>query len=183
MRLLITRRDFVHGVVWSSLGGYLVLAGGACRRARAPSAAPASRFFSDADQRTLTAACERILPRDQDPGAIDLGVSEFIDRALAGDRFYASTRAPLREALRALDREAAAAHGRAFAALDAIDQDAALARWEERDAATFHTLLTLTLEGAFSDPIHGGNRGQAGWRLIGFAPDPLRPGLPGLARR
>jgi gluconate 2-dehydrogenase gamma chain len=36
-------------------------------------------------------------------------------------------------------------------------------------ARTFWTTLYQTvMEGMFSDPIHGGNRDKAGWRLIGF---------------
>jgi gluconate 2-dehydrogenase gamma chain len=32
----------------------------------------------------------------------------------------------------------------------------------------FETLLANTVEGFFSDPAYGGNRGMAGWRMIGF---------------
>ena len=36
-------------------------------------------------------------------------------------------------------------------------------------ARTFWTTLYQTvMEGMFSDPIYGGNRNKAGWRLIGF---------------
>jgi gluconate 2-dehydrogenase gamma chain len=38
--------------------------------------------------------------------------------------------------------------------------------------AFFARLLAITMEGFFSDPIYGGNRNKAGWRMIGF------PGLP-----
>ncbi len=37
------------------------------------------------------------------------------------------------------------------------------------DAKTFFTLLWQnTQEGFWSDPVYGGNRGMAGWKLIGF---------------
>ena len=36
----------------------------------------------------------------------------------------------------------------------------------------FQRLLQITMEGFFSDPIHGGNRNKASWRMLGF------PGLP-----
>ena len=36
----------------------------------------------------------------------------------------------------------------------------------------FQRLLTITMEGFFADPIYGGNRGKASWRMLGF------PGLP-----
>jgi gluconate 2-dehydrogenase gamma chain len=38
--------------------------------------------------------------------------------------------------------------------------------------AFFARLLAMTMQGFFSDPIYGGNRNKAGWRMIGF------PGLP-----
>jgi gluconate 2-dehydrogenase gamma chain len=38
--------------------------------------------------------------------------------------------------------------------------------------AFFGRLLTLTMEGFFGDPIYGGNRNKASWRMLGF------PGLP-----
>ena len=47
------------------------------------------------------------------------------------------------------------------------------AEFEDFDArAFFQRLLTITMEGFFSDPIYGGNRGKASWRMLGF------PGLP-----
>jgi gluconate 2-dehydrogenase gamma chain len=38
--------------------------------------------------------------------------------------------------------------------------------------AFFGRLLTLTMEGFFGDPIYGGNRDKASWKMLGF------PGLP-----
>jgi gluconate 2-dehydrogenase gamma chain len=38
----------------------------------------------------------------------------------------------------------------------------------------FQRLLTITMEGFFSDPIYGGNRNKASWRMLGY------PGLPAL---
>jgi gluconate 2-dehydrogenase gamma chain len=34
--------------------------------------------------------------------------------------------------------------------------------------AFFETLLANTIEGYFSDPVYGGNRGMIGWQMIGF---------------
>ena len=34
--------------------------------------------------------------------------------------------------------------------------------------AFWTTLYQSVMEGMFSDPIYGGNRNKAGWRLIGF---------------
>jgi len=66
--------------------------------------------------------------------------------------------------------------GGSFARLAAADQDAFLQRMEKGDVALdgidakafFAQLLQNTLEGFWSDPIYGGNRDMAGWKLIGF---------------
>jgi gluconate 2-dehydrogenase gamma chain len=66
--------------------------------------------------------------------------------------------------------------GKRFAALSAADQDATLHALEKGDlelphAAAkdfFEMLLKNTQEGFLADPLYGGNRGFAGWRLIGF---------------
>ena len=51
--------------------------------------------------------------------------------------------------------------------------EAGKAAFENFDAkAFFQRLLAITMEGFFSDPIYGGNRGKASWRMLGF------PGLP-----
>jgi len=47
------------------------------------------------------------------------------------------------------------------------------AAFQDFDAKTFfQRLLAITMEGFFSDPMYGGNRGKASWRMLGF------PGLP-----
>ncbi len=56
-------------------------------------------------------------------------------------------------------------------ALKALEQGkAALEDFDGR--AFFEALLQITMEGFFADPIYGGNRDKASWRMIGF------PGLP-----
>lgn len=82
-----------------------------------------------------------------------------------------------RAAIKAID-EAVAHEGKAgsFAKLAAADQDDFLHRLEKGqvqlsgvDGVTFFDmLLQNTIEGFWSDPIYGGNRDMAGWKLIGF---------------
>jgi gluconate 2-dehydrogenase gamma chain len=44
-----------------------------------------------------------------------------------------------------------------------------IAEIEQSEAAGFFELVWQHLrEGLFADPIHGGNRDLAGWKLIGF---------------
>ncbi|MFC4278572.1 gluconate 2-dehydrogenase subunit 3 family protein [Achromobacter aloeverae] len=66
--------------------------------------------------------------------------------------------------------------GQDFAALDAAAQDALLTRMQAGQldfsplpaAIFFAALLDATIEGFFSDPIHGGNRDMVGWKLVQF---------------
>ncbi|WP_034945907.1 gluconate 2-dehydrogenase subunit 3 family protein [Erwinia oleae] len=74
------------------------------------------------------------------------------------------------------DEVAKAQHGKAFAKLNDDQQDALLQAFEAGSVAFrqipaqvfFTFLLQNTREGFFSDPIHGGNQGMVGWRLINF---------------
>jgi gluconate 2-dehydrogenase gamma chain len=66
--------------------------------------------------------------------------------------------------------------GKHFADLSPDDQDAVITdleigemKLEGADAKTFFKMLLLnTKEGMFSDPIYGGNKDMAGWKMIGF---------------
>lgn len=67
-------------------------------------------------------------------------------------------------------------NGTRFRQLAAADQDALLKGLESGDIALdgadgkafFTMLLQNTKEGYFSDPIYGGNRDMAAWKMIGF---------------
>lgn len=138
------------------------------------------RFFTAAEARVVTAACERIFPSDESgPGAAEAGVVIYIDRQLAGpygrDK-YRYTKGPWVESLpehgnqsKATPREIYREGIRGledFAALPAAQQDAKLRAIEK--TAFFQMLRRHTLEGMFCDPLHGGNAGMIGWQLIGY---------------
>jgi gluconate 2-dehydrogenase gamma chain len=184
------RRQFLTRVVWSAAGSYLAFAPG-CRKPRrrdsrsepAPEPVPRDDLLTSAELATLAAACERLLPADGTPGAIDLGVPGYIERALSGSD-YPRWRSSIRRGLGRLDQDAREQYAAPFAAVDATAQDALLARFQSDrvgpEPVFFRRLLHLTLEGAFSDPSHGGNRDGRGWDLIGFVPDPC--GAPSVLR-
>ena len=82
-----------------------------------------------------------------------------------------------RRGLAALDAYCRQTHKEPFHRLPAARQDEVIAALEEGKAAGFtwpsqqvffNTLRTHTMEGMFADPIYGGNKDFAGWRLIGF---------------
>lgn len=149
----------------------------------ARAASPARYEFLTADEAAfIEAAVARLIPKDElGPGALEAGVPHFIDRQLAGaygkgERLYRS--GPFREGTpgqgyqlpytpAALFRHSIARH-KALAGMDAAAQDEYLRRLEKEDPTFFEHLLDLTRQGFFSDPAYGGNRGMAGWKLIGF---------------
>lgn len=133
-------------------------------------------FFNDNDALAVAALTERIMPdAPGKPGAREAGVLNYIDLALAGP--YEDQRDFYRRGLAQLDGYCHAQYKRGFAALQPAQQDdvvGALAAgkadgfaWPSAQAF-FRTLHTHTMEGMFADPVYGGNRDFAGWRLIGF---------------
>jgi gluconate 2-dehydrogenase gamma chain len=135
---------------------------------------PALRTFTQETFATLSAVTDRLLPRDTEPGALDLGVPHFIDEAVASTEELAPVRALLLHTLPILDREARKRFGKPFHQASTEDQDQLLGAWQkahDQSARFFEIMLTLTLEGALGDPKYGGNKGGKGWDLLAFRPD------------
>jgi gluconate 2-dehydrogenase gamma chain len=142
------------------------------------------RFFTAAEARVVEAACDRIFPSDESgPGAKEAGVVIFIDRQLAGpygrDK-YRYTKGPFVESVPEHGYQGKATPQEVYR--EGIKKLAGLADLSpaERDQRLraiettqfFRMLRQHTLEGLFSDPMHGGNAGLIGWQLIGY-PGPL----------
>jgi Gluconate 2-dehydrogenase subunit 3 len=132
------------------------------------------------------------------PGALELGVAPFIDRQLAGSygkgyRLYLEgpfaegtpeqgyqlklTPAELMKAgIADVNAYVRAKHDSNFADLKPGERAVVLGDIEKGkiglatvpNATFFSLLLQLTVEGYFSDPIHGGNKNKAAWKMIGF---------------
>jgi gluconate 2-dehydrogenase gamma chain len=97
--------------------------------------------------------------------------------ATQGDQLPDAPAARYRNGLKALaDYVKGAFGGRSFPQLSSQEQDRVLAGLETGSIALkdvdgtqfFALLLQNTHEGFFADPIYGGNRDMAGWKLIGF---------------
>jgi gluconate 2-dehydrogenase gamma chain len=81
-----------------------------------------------------------------------------------------------RSGIKACDDACKTSHGKAFAELDSDQQLSVLKQLEsgaiempEMSATLFFSqLLKNTKEGYFADPIYGGNKKMAGWKMIGF---------------
>jgi gluconate 2-dehydrogenase gamma chain len=140
------------------------------------------------------------------PSGSECGVAVFIDRQLAGAygmgaRLYRQGPFPrakpelgyqlslnprefFRAGIAAANAWTRKIYGKDFDRLSERDREAALKTMEENKAPFegfssqmfFNVLLQITMEGFFADPIYGGNRDMAAWKMIGY------PGLPATYR-
>ncbi|MBZ9710413.1 gluconate 2-dehydrogenase subunit 3 family protein [Mesorhizobium sp. ESP7-2] len=132
------------------------------------------------------------------PGAKELGVATYVDRQMAGaygkgDRQYLEGpfgegtpeqgyQLPMTpsEVIRAGIADVRAyvqkSHKSTFEGLSAKDRAEVMADLESNKielptvptATFFGLLLQLTIEGYFADPMYGGNKDAAAWKMIGF---------------
>jgi gluconate 2-dehydrogenase gamma chain len=136
------------------------------------------------------------------PSGSDCGIVTFIDRQLASDwgggaKMYRSgpfhkgkpeqgyqlaltPRQFFQTGIAEANAWSQKTYGKELDRLSPPDQVAALKAMEEGKAefvslssrAFFNSLLSITMEGFFSDPAYGGNRNCVSWKMLGF------PGLP-----
>lgn len=135
----------------------------------------AGSVFSPAQKQLLEAFVDRLIPSDESgPGAVECGVANYIDQSLAGH--LAGEKAAIVAGLSAVDALAREKHGMPFPDLPPERKDELLTAIESNSApgfapnsrAFFIRVRQLTLEGMFSDPFYGGNRGFRGWDLIRY---------------
>jgi gluconate 2-dehydrogenase gamma chain len=147
-------------------------------------------FLNAHEAATVDVLAGRIIPgTEEDPGAHQAGAVMYIDRALAGP--YRHLQRLYRAGVAALDDSCIERQGRKFVELDEDAQNSVLERLaqtgldtavaaERADAQGEETLdigflpyffavvRQHVVEGTFGDPVYGGNKDAAGWRLLGF---------------
>ena len=176
----LSRRSFIQRLTF--IGGGVVLLGSACKRpsekqapaqtASAANGAAGFQTFTSFEYAVVAAASERILPRDEDPGARDADVPVYIDRMLQTPELTQMRRDFL-QGLSALERRSHSMFQKGFAQATAEQQDELLTIFKDSPSGTgeahfYELLLVLTMEGFLGDPSYGGNKGKVGWRLVGF---------------
>ena len=148
-----------------ALGGIAAIFGAALisplRRAVAqdadPGMGPQNVIFSDAQRALVDALVERIIPTTDTPGAMQAGVTSYIEMIV--DEFYEpAEREEFLSDLQAADAYAAEQYGAPFAGLDPEQQDAivSLAEQQQLDGAGdtfFDTIKQLTVTGYYTSEI------------------------------
>jgi gluconate 2-dehydrogenase gamma chain len=170
----LTRRRFIQLTASVAAAGPVI----SCTQATSP-----WRFLTAEEARTLEAVCGQIVPTDQDPGAREANVVNFIDRQLVGH--LKRHQKAYREGLAGVDQTSLALHNGRFADLVAEKQLAVLVAlesgeapgeiWRRRSARNFFALVVNhTMQGFYGDPRHGGNRNGASWKMLGLPYPPVR---------
>jgi hypothetical protein len=130
----------------------------------------APAYLSAAQFAIAGAIAERILPRTNTPGALDVGVPSFIDLAY-GQFMTAAEKKTLADGLAAADAASTAAHRQPFASATAEQQDGLLreiAKASEGKTGTFFQLIRqATIVGYFTSE-------EVGRNVLHFEPVPGR---------
>jgi hypothetical protein len=112
----------------------------------------------------LRTIMDRIIPRDQDPSATDLGVDRYVLQQLRSGAFPLSDQ--IRDGVAAVADLARSRLGRSLQDLDDGEQDRMLQ--EVTPQSWFQALAELVAEGYYADPGNGGNAGARSWTIIGY---------------
>jgi len=131
--MLLSRRDAIRGLTFTFGAAATGLAGQAM--ADAPALAWTPTALTPDQARLVDVVAELIIPKTDTPGAREVGVPQFVDRALA-DYFDKAQAERLRAGLDRMDADARAAHGAAFVALTPEQQVELLTGYDREAAQT-----------------------------------------------
>jgi gluconate 2-dehydrogenase gamma chain len=168
----VDRRDFIVGLTEAAASAWMAARLPALRAtaAYAASVVPSApwEFFTPEEAREFDAISAQIVPTDETPGAREAHVVRFVDRWLAtvqkeAQPVFRNDFKLLAEAVMARTQG-----NQSFAALSDADQVALLMAFETSNPASFAHFRGATMNGMFSDPIHGGNFNKVGWKLNGY---------------
>jgi gluconate 2-dehydrogenase gamma chain len=170
----LSRRKFLHTVLTSATASTFLWACGSSRSRW--------RVLTDAEAMLVEALAEQIVPRDQDPGARDAGVLNFIDKQLAGH--YQKYQTDYQLGLIGVDESSQILFDRPFLGLKWKEQTEILIAmesgkvpgqtWQNRSSAAFFDLLRdHTMQGFYGSPRHGGNRDYVSYRMLGLDYPPI----------
>jgi len=137
------------------------------------SLAPGCKVFTVFQATLVDAIAEQFVPKDDYPGGKEAGVVYFIDGILAGPfgKFYKDR---YERGLQMVDDLSHNRFGHNFVSLDSDQQASILKALESGEGGSsrgrefFALILQDAMKGYYGDSLHGGNRGEASWKMIKF---------------
>ena len=166
--MLYNRRDFIKtfGLIYGSV-------------LLAPACTPAKyryRVFSDAEADCLIALCEQIIPADEDPGATDACVINYIDKQT--HLRFPEELPVYKQGIASLQATCNAEYGKLFQHLEIPAQIEVMQNmernrlpgehWKEEagQSAFFNLVLRRAMQGFYGAPRHGGNKNYVSYRMM-----------------
>ena len=133
------------------------------------------RFFTNAEARLMDAIADQIIPPDEWPGGRESGVTNFIDKQLAGP--YVRYQEEYRKGLLAIQNSCETRFRKKFEELKWDEQTAFLelmeagkmkeASWKDEFDKTFFALIRdHSMQGYYGSPRHGGNKNNVSYRML-----------------
>ena len=127
------------------------------------------------NRQTIYAVIDCLIPPDDFPGAYDAGVCDYLERIFQTDLaahsefFVAGIDGIEAEALKRFDKPFAnLTPDQKVSTLAAIESGDVKTSWPISPSLFFEMLVNTTIEGYYSDPQQGGNRGAISWVMTGF---------------
>lgn len=167
---MLNRREFVYSLGALALAPpAALLASGATDKTPEP--------LTTAEKETLGHICETLIPEDDYPGALELGVVTYIDRLLK--EAHPDWIVVYRTGLAATDQACEELFEQPFAKLDAARQTEVVEKmqrgqlpgilWRSVPSGEFFSMvLSHTMQGFYSHPQWGGNKNKEAWKMIGY---------------
>jgi len=127
------------------------------------------------EAKLLDALADQIIPPDDYAGGSEAGITNYIDRQLAG--FYGDQSAMYKICLKALSNKCMEVYGYEFTSLDSDTRIKYLkdiesgvyneSDWDGyRPSAFFSTLRDHCMQGYYGSPRHGGNKNYVSYRMM-----------------
>ena len=135
----------------------------------------AYRILSEEEASCLIALCEQIIPADEDPGATDAGVINFIDKQVS--LRFPEEKDFIKKGVDALQASCRSLYGKKFEELDFNTQTSVATImdnnklpdefWGEvKQKAFFSRIVLRTMQGFYGMPRHGGNKNYVSYRML-----------------
>lgn len=133
------------------------------------------RFFTEKESKTIIAFAEQIIPRDQDAGATDANVINFIDKQLVGP--YTRFQGDYRKGIPSIENSSLKIYQKAFYELEFGVQTDFMMKMEKGELPEefwkdvnqrdfFRLMLDHSMQGFYGSPRHGGNQNYVSYKMM-----------------